>query len=74
MLDRLKEIIELVMPEVDTSTITEETKLCDDLGFDSLALMMLAMEVENAFNFRFTEFVRFETVKDVCLYIENHKQ
>lgn len=74
MLDTLKEIIELVMPEVDTSTITEETKLRDDLGFDSLAIMMLAMEIENKFNFRFTEFVAFNTLGEVCSYIENHKQ
>lgn len=74
MLDTLKEIIELVMPEVDTSTITEETKLRDDLGFDSLAMMMLAMEIENKFNFRFTEFVAFKTVGEVCSYIENYKK
>ena len=32
---------------------------------------MLAMEVENAFNFRFKEFVRFETVGDVCDYLSS---
>jgi len=71
MLEKLKEILSLVMPEIDTSEITEETRLQDDLGFDSLALMMLAMEVENAFNFRFKEFVRFETVGDVCDYLSS---
>ena len=53
MLDTLKEMLELVMPDVDTRGVTEETKLQDDLGFDSLAMMMLAMEIENKFNFRF---------------------
>ena len=71
MLEKLKEILSLVMPEIDTSEITEETRLQDDLGFDSLAIMMLAMEVENAFNFRFKEFVRFETVGDVCDYLSS---
>jgi acyl carrier protein len=33
--------------------------------------MMMAMEIEDAFKFRFTEFVRFETVGDVCRYIES---
>ena len=71
MLEKLKEILSLVMPEIDTSEVTEETRLEDDLGFDSLAIMMLAMEVENAFNFRFKEFVRFETVGDVCDYLNS---
>lgn len=71
MLEKLKEILSLVMPEIDTSEVTEETRLQDDLGFDSLAIMMLAMEVENAFNFRFKEFVRFETVGDVCDYLSS---
>ena len=39
-------------------------------GFDSLALMMMSMEIEDAFDFKFTEFVKFETVGDVCRYLE----
>ena len=70
MLDKLKEILGKVLPEVDMSVVTEETRLIDDLGFDSLAMMMMAMELEDAFNFKFTEFVKFETVGDVCSYLE----
>ena len=71
MLDKLKEILGKVLPDLDMSTVTKETKLIDDLGFDSLALMMMSMEIEDAFGFRFKEFVRFETVGDVCDYLEN---
>ena len=71
MLNKLKEILGKVLPDVDMSKVTEETKLIDDLGFDSLAIMMLAMELEDAFNFKFTEFVKFETVGDVCSYLES---
>ena len=71
MLDKLKEILGKVLPEVDMSTVTEDTKLIDDLGFDSLAMMMMSMEIEDAFNFKFTEFVRFETVGDVCGYLDS---
>lgn len=71
MLDKLKEILGKVLPDLDMSTVTTETKLIDDLGFDSLALMMMSMEIEDAFGFRFKEFVRFETVGDVCNYLEN---
>lgn len=71
MLEKLKEILGKVLPDVDMATVTEETKLIDDLGFDSLAMMMMSMEIEDAFNFKFTEFVRFETVGDVCGYLES---
>ena len=70
MLDKLKEILGKVLPDIDMSAVTEETRLKDDLGFDSLAMMMMAMELEDAFNFRFTELVKFETVGDVCGYLE----
>ena len=53
MLEKLKEILGKVIPNVDMSKVTEETKLVDDLGFDSLALMMMSMEIEDAFNFKF---------------------
>ena len=71
MLDKLKEILEKVLPDVDMSVVSEDTRLIDDLGFDSLALMMMSMEIEDAFGFRFKEFVRFETVGDVCRYLES---
>ena len=71
MLEKLKEVLGKVLPNVDLSTVTEDTRLIEDLGFDSLALMMLAMEIEDAFGFRFTEFVRFETVGDACGYLES---
>ncbi|MBQ8583023.1 MAG: acyl carrier protein [Clostridia bacterium] len=70
MLDRLKEILTKIVPELDMSTVTLETRLIEDLEFDSLALMMMSMEIEDAFSFKFTEFVRFETVGDVCTYLE----
>lgn len=71
MLEKLKELLSKVLPDVNMDSVTEETRLVDDLGFDSLALMMLSMEIEDAFGFKFTEFVRFETVGDVCGYLES---
>ena len=71
MLDQLKEILGNIVPDIDLDTVTEDSNLVDDLGFDSLALMMLSMEIEDAFDFKFTELVPFETVGDVCGYLEN---
>ena len=71
MLEQLKEILGNVLPDADLDTITEETRLVEDLGCDSLAIMMLSMEIEDTFNFKFSEFVLFETVGDVCGYLES---
>ena len=70
MLEKLKAIIEKSVPDVDVSTVNEGTRLVEDLDFDSLAIMMMSMELEDAFGFKFTEFVKFETVGDVCKYLE----
>lgn len=71
MIERLKVILEKILPDVDMSTVTADTKLIEELGFDSLALMMMSMEIEDAMGFKFTEFVKFETVGDVCAYLES---
>lgn len=73
MLDRLKEILSKVNKDIDMQNITEDTKLVDDLGLDSLSMMLFAMEIEASFGFRFTEPVKFVTVGDVCNYLENRK-
>ena len=70
MLEKLKDILAKVVPDVDMATVTEATRLIEDLEFDSLAIMMMSMELEDAFGFKFTEFVKFETVGDVCKYVE----
>ena len=70
MLESLKKIIERVFPDVDIEKINENTNLIDDLDFDSLSIMMMSMEIEAEFGFKFTEFVKFDTIGDVCRYIE----
>ncbi len=71
MLEQLKTILAKVNKKIDMNTVTEKTRLVEDLGLDSLSIMLFAMEIEAAFGFRFTEPVRFVTVGDVCAYLEN---
>ena len=71
MLEILKTILKRVTPEIDISTVNGETRLIDDLGFDSLAMLMLIMELEETFKFKFREFVRFNTVNDIRFYLES---
>lgn len=70
MLDQLKSILAKINKTIDMTTVTEQTRLVEDLALDSLAIMLFAMEIEVAFGFRFTEPVKFETVGDVCAYLE----
>ena len=74
MLESLKKIIEKVFPDVDVAKINENTNLVEDLDFDSLSIMMMSMEIEAEFGFKFTEFVKFDTVGDVCKYIEEKRE
>lgn len=70
MLQKLKDILSKVDKNIDMSAVSEETRLVEDLGLDSLSVMLFAMEIEAAFDFRFTEPVKFVTVGDVCRFLE----
>ncbi len=70
MIDQLKTILARVNREIDMDSVTEETRLIEDLSLDSLSMMLFAMEIEAAFGFRFTEPVKFVTVGDVCRFLE----
>ena len=70
MLEQLKNILSKVTGAIDMNSVTEETRLVEDLALDSLSIMLFAMEIEVAFGFRFTEPVKFVTVGDVCKFLE----
>ena len=70
MLERLKKLMKNVNPDVNLDNVTLETKLVDDLHFDSLGIMMFAMAIEDEFGVSFDEPMNFVTVKDVVDYLE----
>ncbi len=74
MIEKLKETIKKVMPDVNLDNVNEETNLIDDLEFDSLGIMMLAMAIEEEFNIKFEGPIHFVTVGDVIKYIEDQKK
>ena len=73
MLEELKAVIKKVMPDIDVESANEKTRLIEDLHFDSLGMMLLAMSIENEMGVKFEEMVAFETVGDVLKYIESHR-
>lgn len=72
MLERLKKIIQESVPDLEITNVDENSKLVEDLGFDSLAIMMLAMALEDEFGVHFDKPENFVTVKDVLSYLEKN--
>ena len=70
MLERLKKLVKNVNPDVNLDNVTLETKLVEDLHFDSLGMMMFAMAIEDEVGISFDEPMNFVTVKDVVTYLE----
>lgn len=70
----LKEIVHKIIPDLDLSKITPESKLTADMGLDSLAMLMLAFEIEDRFSVEIRTGVKFVTVGDVVAYIEKAKK
>ena len=74
MLEKLKELMIGVNPDINLDNVTLETKLIEDLHFDSLGMMMFAMAIEDEFGISFDEPMNFVTVKDVVDFIESQKK
>ena len=74
MLEKLKELMKGVNPDTNLDNVTLDTKLIDDLHFDSLGMMMFAMAIEDEFGISFDEPMNFVTVKDVIDFIESQKK
>lgn len=70
IMEKLKAILNKVNPDYDISTVSEKTNLREDLGMDSLAMMLVSMELEDAFAIHFSDPVNFETVGDVVGYLK----
>ena len=70
MLEKLKQLMKNVNPDVNLDNVTLETKLIEDLRFDSLGMMMFAIAIEDEFGITFDEPKNFVTVKDVVDFLE----
>lgn len=72
ILDELKAIFKQITPKVDTDTITLDTRLVEDLGLDSLTILLMSFAIEKKFEFKFDSVQRFATVGEVIGYIVSH--
>ena len=72
MYERLLKLIKENLPDADLSKATESSRLMEDIGLDSVGMMMLSMSIEDEFGVRFDEPVYFETVKDVLDWLSKN--
>ncbi|MCF0206764.1 MAG: acyl carrier protein [Bacteroidales bacterium] len=70
-LERLKAVFKGVKPDVNTDNITNDTLLMQELGVDSLSMILLALAIEKEFNFHFDTVSPFKTVGEVVAYVES---
>jgi acyl carrier protein len=72
-LEKLKVIMKDIITDsnVDIDKINEDCNLIEDLGFDSLSLLMMAVQIEEEFSKSMQDMSSdtFVTVKDVLDYI-----
>ena len=67
--NELKEILKLIKPSADFSTINEDSQFVRDVGLDSLTILLLSLAIENKFAFKFEGNPKFNTVGEVIDFI-----
>ncbi|MBQ5889413.1 MAG: acyl carrier protein [Clostridia bacterium] len=71
--ERLLKVCDAVFEgQIDTSIVTPETLLREDISINSIGLLYMAMAVEEEFNIKFTndDFIDMKSVADVINIIE----
>lgn len=74
MFERLAKVFRVVFEEdVDTSKLSPESSLREDIGINSIGLLYMAMAVEEEFGIKFKneDFANIQTVGDVIRVIES---
>ena len=68
----LKVIVKMIKPNLDAETLTPQTRLIEDLGLDSLTILLLSFAIEKKFEFKFEGTPKFASIDEVIDYIEKH--
>lgn len=71
--DKLLELFETVFEgDVDTSNVTRESRLVEDLDMQSIGMLYMALAIEEEFGVKFNseDFTKIRTVEDIIRKIE----
>ena len=69
----LKQVLSLVKPSIDVDAVRGESLLREDLGLDSLTMLLMSLGIENQFGIRFEGSPSLHTVQDVVDYVASKK-
>ena len=69
LFEELKALVPEVLPDIDTAKMTMTSNFKEDLGLDSLNMVVLAVAIENKYGFRFDATPKMDTVSDLIDYI-----
>ena len=71
---RLKELLKEIDEEIDVEAISGESRLVEDIGMSSVALLYMAVALEEEFGIDFTtvEIKEGMTVDDIVALIPDH--
>lgn len=69
ILNELKSIFKQINPKIDADNVTPETRLVEDLGLDSLTILLMSFAIEKRFDFQFDIVQKFRSVGEVIEYI-----
>lgn len=69
---KLKELLHEIDDEIDTAAITPESRLKEDIGLGSVALLYMAVSIENEFGVDLSgvDMKQVQTVQDILEVIE----
>ncbi len=73
-LERLKKLFVKIMPQTDVSDVNAGTSITNDLGVDSLRMVMIAIALEEEFDIRLNYSDRFSTVGDIISFIDSYNK
>lgn len=71
--DKLLELFEAVFEgDVDTTKVTRESRLVEDLDMQSIGMLYMALAIEEEFGVKFNndDFTKIKTVEDIISKIE----
>lgn len=74
ILNELRAILVSISPEIADITLSEDTRLIDDLGLDKMRLLLFAVSVEDNFDIRFVGSPEIDTLGDVINYIKDYSK
>ena len=74
ILNELKTIFKQINPKIDSDKITPDTRLTEDLGLDSLTILLMSFSIEKRFEFKFDVAQTFINVGEVIGYIESRTE